>query len=305
MQENTPSLNKKKSFSLFFVVVGAILLIGGIVFLLIRKKTLEEANERQRQKLEITYDKLDSISGQLSDKILTISQLGGEIDTLLSVKEKLESDKKYLRKRLSNQKIEIRSLNDRVDGYKDLLVKQDKEIERLKTINEQLVVENTELKVEKNQLNKSLRNLEETKSELSEKLAIASRLSIEGFRVIAINDKGKERDDGEYRNRHIDNLKFEFFITENEVAPIEGKEIYLKIIAPDGNVIFDITRGSGTFVFEKREQFFTAKQEIIYDRKRQKTTLYYKKGTEYAIGQHIVEIYTDDYLMGKGQFMIK
>jgi cell division protein ZapB len=31
----------------------------------------------------------------------------------------------------------------------------------------------------------------------------------------------------------------------------------------------------------------------------------YEKGSEFAIGQHKVEVYTDDYLMGKGSFIVK
>ncbi|MEQ9008364.1 MAG: hypothetical protein RLP12_10800 [Ekhidna sp.] len=125
------------------------------------------------------------------------------------------------------------------------------------------------------------------------------------MRINAINDNGKERDGGEYRNRHIEQLKIQFTVVENEIAPIEGKELLLRVIAPDGNVLFDVTRGSGSFTFEKREMFYTAKQEILYDRNNQLVTFLYTKGSDYAIGQHKVEVYTDDYLMGKGSFMVK
>jgi hypothetical protein len=119
-----------------------------------------------------------------------------------------------------------------------------------------------------------------------------------------VNESGKERE-GEFKNRHIDQIKIVFTVSENGVAPIEGKELLIRVVAPDGNVLFDVARGSGSFTFEGREMFFTQKQEILYDKKNQEVTLFYKKGSEYATGNHRVEVYTDAYLMGSGIFEVQ
>ena len=58
-------------------------------------------------------------------------------------------------------------------------------------------------------------------------------------------------------------------------------------------------------MFENRELFYTAKQEILYDKNSQEVTMFYNKGSEYAEGRHIVEVYTDEYLMGTGTFTVK
>ena len=235
---------------------------------------------------------------------MMIRELGGEVDTLMKVKEKLQSERKLLLTEISNRKNMISELRDRVDGYKQLLLAKDVEIEQLKVINDQLMSENTELKTEKQQLNDSLRNANKTRTELQEKVAFASRLKVDGMTVYAVNESGKEREN-EFRNRHINQLKVKFTVAENKVAPIEGKEILIRIVAPDGNVLFDVTRGSGSFMFEGRELFYTAKQEILYDKNSQEVTMFYDKGSEYAEGRHIVEVYTDEYLMGSGTFTVK
>ena len=46
----------------------------------------------QENELQDVYLELDSISNLLNDKILTISQLGGEIDYLLILKETIETE---------------------------------------------------------------------------------------------------------------------------------------------------------------------------------------------------------------------
>jgi cell division protein ZapB len=300
---NISQQDKPANRTPIFIIV-LILLLGTIIFFLIQNKNLEEERQRQEQEISETYLRLDSISSELDIRIETIRELGGEIDTLVALKTQLENDKKTLLVREKNQRNQISKLNERVSGYRELLLIKDQEIEELKVINEQLVVENTTLKVEKNELNESINKLQQNTEELASKVAVASRLQIEGLAVYAVNDSGKERL-GEFRNRHINQLKIQFTVLDNEIAPIEGKELLLRVTAPDGNVLFDVSRGSGSFTFKGRELFYTAKQEILYDKTSQLVTYLYDKGSEYSVGQHNVEVYTDDYLMGQGVFMVK
>ncbi|MEP0987267.1 chromosome segregation protein SMC [Ekhidna sp.] len=302
--EQPDYLKPKKNRTPVFIVI-TFLLLAAVVFFYYQNQNLEDERARQQKEISNTYLKLDSITSELNIRIQTIKELGGEVDTLEALKAELEADKKQLLVDAEYQRSRITQLNNRVAGYKELLLLKDEEIEQLKVLNEELAEENTTLKVEKNQLNQTVQELEENKKELASKVAFASRLQIEGMQVIAINDRGKEKTGGEYRNRHIEQLKIQFTVIENEIAPIEGKDLLLRVIAPDGNVLFDVTRGSGSFTFENREMFYTAKQEILYDRNSQLVTFLYTKGSEYAIGQHKVEVYTDDYLMGKGSFMVK
>ena len=287
-----------------FIIITLLLLVAGIFFYY-QNQQLQEESKRQQQEIATKVLELDSIANELDLRIQTITELGGDIDTLEALKSQLEADKKQLLVDAEYTRGRIKRLNDRVDGYKELLLQKDEEIKELVILNEQLTEENTTLKVEKNILNDSIRRLEQNKQELAKKVATASQLEISGLEVIAINDRGNEKDGGEYRNRHIAQLKIQFTVLENEIAPIEGKDLLLRVVAPDGNVLFDVSRGSGSFTFESRELFYTAKQEILYDRNSQQVSFLYDKGSEYSIGQHEVEVYTDDYLMGKGSFVVK
>ena len=135
-------------------------------------------------------------------------------------------------------------------------------------------------------------------------MAIASQLKAENIRVTALNDRGRERN-SPFRAKQIEQLKIEFNLAENNVAPIEGKKIMTRIIDENGQVIFDVARGSGTFIFNGKEEFYTAAQEILFDNTRQRLTYLYDKGSEYASGEYTLEIYTDDYLIGKSTFEVR
>lgn len=302
-QPSTSDTSQKSRLPVFIIIT--LILLAAVVFFFYQNQQLEEESKRQQQEIASTVLQLDSIANELEIRINTIKELGGNIDTLEALKLQLEADKKQLLVDAEYQRNRMSKLNDRVDGYKELLLLKDEEIEELKVLNEQLTEENTTLKVEKNQLNDSIRKLEKNKQDLAKKVAVASRLEISPMTINAISDRGKEKSGGEYRNRHIEKLKIQFTVLENEIAPIEGKDLLLRVIAPDGNVLFDVSKGSGSFTFENRELFYTAKQEILYDKKSQLVTYLYTKGSEYAIGQHQVEVYTDDYLMGKGSFVVK
>ena len=292
---------KKSNKTLIFVVVGlAVLLVAALVVNFIRENNLKEKNAE----LMVAYSRLDSIGNEMQAKIIEIEQLGGNIDTLQMIKDSLEVEKADLLAFRDRSYKEINRLKGRVEGYRELLVMKDTEIEELKKVNQELVVENTVLKTEKNELNQNLREAKKTEEQLNQKVQLASRLEIENIKVAALNQKGKPKTD-EFRARYIDKIKIDFNIAKNDVAPVSGKSILMRIIDDNDNVLFDVARGSGTFTLDGKETFYTAKQEILFDNSQQAVSFLYDKGSEYLPGRYVMEVYTDGYLMGSKSFRVK
>ena len=292
---------KKSGKTLTWVVIAlAVLLVGAIAFLLVRENYIKERNAE----LMVAYTRLDSISNQMDQKISEIEMLGGDIEELTLVRDSLVQDKEQLLQSKVRSAKQMRTLRGRVEGYKELLLIKDAEIVELKKVNEELVSENIELKTEKNVLTQDLRKAKNTQKKLSEKVAVASRLVAENIDIVAVNTKGKERKD-EFRARNIDKLKVTFSIAKNDVAPVEGKDIFMQITDANDNVLFDVARGSGTFVLDGKETFYTAKQMILFDNTKQNLSFIYDKGSEYLPGRYVMEIYTDGYLMGRKSFKVK
>jgi cell division protein ZapB len=253
------------------------------------------------QELASTMQRLDEIRAELNLKIAEVEKLGGDVADLQAAKTEIDNE---LRRNKRATGKEIKALKDRVEGYELLLKNKDEEIEQLKSVNKELLTENKTLKTQKNVLGDSINRLSETKKELATKVAIASQLKAENVRIVALNDRNKERE-SPFKPKQINKLKIDFNIAENSVAPIEGKKIMIRVIDENGQVIFDVARGSGTFIFNGKEEFYTASQEILYDNTKQRLTYLYDKGSEYASGNYILEIYTDDYMMGRGEFAVR
>lgn len=300
IQTSTPEPKKTNRVLIYIVAALAVLLVAALVVNFIRENNLRERNAE----LMVVYSRLDSIGNEMQLKIVEIEQLGGNIDTLTMIKDSLEIEKESLLDARTRSNKQIQTLKARVEGYRELLVMKDVEISELKKVNTELVVENIELKTERKVLNQNLRQAKKTEEKLTEKVQIASRLEAENIVIAALSQKGKAKED-EFRARQIDKLKVEFNIAKNDVAPISGKEILIRIIDDNENVLFDVARGSGTFTLDGKETFYTAKQEILFDNSQQIVSFLYYKGSEYLPGRYVMEVYTDGYMMGRKSFRVK
>ena len=278
-----------------------ILIIGGLAFILYKNNISEKIRIQQEKELDNVYLELDSISNLLGDKILTISQLGGDIDSLLILKENLELEKKEFRSRAYAQ---INRLQGKVDGYRELLLAQDEEIERLREVNEQLFEENKEQKIEINNLNSTISNINKSNKKLEEQIEVASRLELLEIEIIGIFRNGSQKRK-QFRNRSLEKLNINFTLGENDLAKIEVKDLYIILEKPSGEIIYDISNGSGSFTFEKREMFFTIKEEVLIDKSEKKLSVEYLINDEFNKGTYLVTLYTDEYKIGSGEFLIK
>lgn len=290
--------NKKIIYSLITLIIILIISTGILIF-----NSIESKKERVKKQIEmdIVYNELDSISILLGDKILTISQLGGEIDSLIIIKENLEKEKKDFRSRAYSQ---INRLQNKVDGYKELLIAQDDEIKKLKSINEQLFKENNDQKVEINTLNDKISTINETKETLQEKVNYASRIELNNVEIFGVS-KNNKRFKNSFRNRLINKIIIDIEISENEIAKIEVIDIYIRIEKPDGSVMYDISKGSGSFTYENRELFYSLKKEILIDKSVKSFSVEYQKNEDFTLGKHTITFYTNSYIIGKKEFLVK
>jgi cell division protein ZapB len=297
IEENSQKSSRTLLIILFLFVIATAV---GVKFYL----DSEKENEQLQLELDSTYSNLDSISSQLDSRIAEIKILGGDVTELQLIRKTLEEEKEQLKQSNNWAASQIKRYKDKVSGYEELLNLQDEKILKLEAINEQLLSENTDLKSEKNILNDSILDLRSRRSELANKVAIASQLKAENIQIFGLNSSGKERE-SEFRARQIEKLKVSFNLADNKVAQPEGKNIIVRVINPTGKALFDVATGSGSFMIEGKEMFYTAKQEILFDNTQQRLSFLYDRGQEYEEGIYKVELYADDYLIGKGTFTVK
>lgn len=295
---------KKNNKTAIIITIMAIIIVFQFVKIYFdsqEKSELKTENTTIEQEYATTLQRLEELKSELDERIAEIQKLGGDVTELQMAKDEIDVELK--RQQRANGKV-IKELKDRVEGYEVLLKNKDEEIDKLKSVNKELLTENVTLKTEKNELGDSINRLSETKEALETKVSLASRLKVENIRILAVNERGKERE-SPFRSKQVGQLKIEFNIGENNVAPIEGKKVMIRIVDQANQVLFDVERGSGTFIYNGKEEFYTSSQDILFDNSKQQLTYLYDKGSDYASGTYTLEVYTDDYLMGSGEFVVK
>jgi len=306
MSQATAPIEPKKTGNKSTVIIALLLIIVLVqsikIYLDYKDKVeIKEELATTNEDLASTMQRLNDVSTELQQKIDEIKKLGGDITELEKAKAEVAAE---LKRSYTRRTKDIKELKDRLAGYEELLKLKDDEIEKLKSVNKELFSENKNLKTKQNVLSDSLNRVNKNKEELASKVAIASQLKAENIALVSVNSKGREKD-SPFRKKQLEKIKVEFSIAENKVAPIEGKKILIRVIDENGQPIFDTTKGSGTFMLNGKEEFYTAAQEILFDNTGQKLTFTYDKGSEYTSGTYTVEIYTDGYLMGNTQFEVK
>jgi len=257
-----------------------------------------------------TKTKLDSISAQLDLKIAEIQQLGGSVDSLVALKAQLERDKQEL-KNVNN--FATANYNKKIKSYEAILNQKDSEIAQLKqelgfvtSKNEELSQQVSGLESERSKLSDSVDNYSSLNRELAEKVSIASALRAENLTINAVSSKGKERDGGKYKAKRIDKLRVNFKLGENAVAKQNEKEIYLRILDPDGAVLSDMATGSGSFIHNGREMIYSSKQSVNFTNTGQSVDIFYGRGgISMKDGKYAIEVYSEGFKIGQGDFTVK
>ena len=301
----SPENNKSKDTgkNILILVLVLLVILSGIKLY----RDSKDKEQRSEEILVLSEDnsdlnmRLDSMTFQLDLRIQEIENLGGEVDSLVAIKDQLIAERNSDKKRTAT---EIANLNRKIDGYSTLLKEKDSEIIQLREVNEQLYTENKDLKTTKAEIEEEVVKLNMRQQELEEKVNVAATLKAENIQIAAVNSRGRERTD-EFRNRQLEKLKISFSLAENKVAQPGTKDIYVQVFTPNNQVIFDVAKGSGTFNIDGREEFFTAKQDILFDNSQQQLTYFYEKGSDYASGVYTVRIYADGFVIGSKTFEVR
>jgi myosin heavy subunit len=273
-------------------------------------KVKDEIITAKTEEVLFTKTKLDSISAELDTKIAEIQQLGGSVDSLLELKKQLEKDKQDL-KNVNN--FSAANFNRKIKSYENILSQKDTEIANLReelgivtNKNQELSQQVSGLESEKQQLNDSVVNYSAQNRELAEKVTLASALRTEELSINAVSSKGKEREGGKYKAKRIDKLKVSFKLGENAVAKQNEKDIYLRILDPEGAVLSDMATGSGAFTYNGKEMIYSSKQTINFTNSRQSVDIFYGRGgIPMKDGKYSIEVYSEGFKIGQGDFTVK
>ena len=313
--QEQPEPRQNNSRVLLWVALVLVLLgINGVLFYLNSQKKTE--NEQLTSQVQATDSKLSDQIKQYEDlkasyerQSQELQKMGLSNDSLQARITGINADLLRLRsfKAGSFSIAEQRRFKQRAANLEGQLRQKDEQIASLRQSNENLYTETTTLKERQNKLTDTISTIAKSNRELNDKVTVASRLQADNIHVSILTSKNKEKDDDkeEFKAKRVDRLKVTFNLARNDVSPKETKQIYMRILEPDGAALYNLSTGGGTFTVDGQEAFYTQKQDMVFDNSKQPVQFVYAKGGDYKIGQHTVELYEGGALMGKTTFTLK
>ena len=313
METNTKSPmsqeEKKSNVNKILVVIIAILtILCGVLFwqfLEQRKAVTTEVAEKQ----EVTEEK---------------DALSEELENMLGQYDALQSDNKQMQSQIDEQKGKIEELLQEVQknkGNTALMIKFKKETETLRKImkgyvatidslgrlNENLTNENMNVKSELGKQQNKYEELNKEKENLSQTVAQASILGTSNAIATGVFFKSNGKEIESNKAKKIEKIKTCFDLSANKIAKKGPKEVYVRILSPEGKILAEGADDSYMFTFDGVKGLYSAKKTVDYQNQRMTVCTYFSMpgGNDFPQGKYIAEIFADQTKIGDVNFELK
>ena len=173
------------------------------------------------------------------------------------------------------------------------------QIDSLNRENKNLRAENRKVRREYEKVSEQAEVLLNQRDSLNEKVVIASKLDAVNVKVVPLRKNGKVAK----KIKQITQLEISFSIAKNVTASTGEKSVYARIRKPDGDVLYKSE--SNVFPFEDSEILYSCSKIIEFAGEEINDVKMYWNVDEYLFpGEYEVEIFADNYLIGKGVFSL-
>jgi len=269
--------------------------------------------------------KLKNSSDTVSDQVETIDELGIERDQLELDLQKmmfsydtLKTENSFLMAEMADQRGQIEDLLKKVKDRNWSVSKLKKETETLRSIMKGYVVtidslnqlnialqeENLAMKQTVEDVTKRNENLQQRQENMETIIASGQRLQSTGLVAegIRLSSGGKQSETN--RAKRADMIKSCFTVVENRIAKPGSKTLYMRIVAPNGQVL-PTKNGAMQYDFDGGSDFYSVSREIDYNNNQMDVCIFYSPETELEKGDYKIFVYEGSSLIGSTDLVLK
>lgn len=252
---------------------------------------------------------LDKVLQQTNDELSQYKGKNAELDEFL--KEKNEQIQDYadrIQGMLRKEKLNKVQLDKALEEIDQLRFYRRKYVAQIDSLSEQITVlykQNDELKGNIRQQKRANEDLTMENIGLKTKVAIGAKLNAKGIFVTGIKFRSNGKEKETIKTSQLEQLKLTFQIDENFVSDKGQKDIYVKVIGPDGATVYNQVAGSGTFKFQNEESMYSTRKVIDFNNESQSISVYWNKGSAWIPGNYKAELYCEGFKIGSTEFILK
>lgn len=257
-----------------------------------QEKELEELRqlaEMDRREMENQYEQFALQYGELKKSVKDDSLLL----KLTAEQERTQALLKELRQVKANDAAEIRRLKKELEAVRAVLRTYIVQVDSLTRENNRLASERDEARNQLSDANTRIHSLDEERSQLSNKVAIASQLNASNIVVMATKKNSKPA----RKVKDIARFVVTFLINRNVTAATGERMVYVRLMSPNGAVV-GVT---GSFNYENKTLESSAAKMVEYTGEEQRVSVVVSVANDFlSPGNYTAHIFCDGQMIGSG-----
>ena len=284
----------KKSHLYALVALIAVLVIA-LVLLLLQVhwqqeniNAMAETMEFEKEQLEEEFDDLalqyDGYQIQISNDSLA--------DLLAQEQQRVQDLREELRITKATDAKKIQALKKELATIREVMVQYVHQIDSLDRQNKQLVQENREVREQFAAVQEQNQTLTEEKTALTEVVSRAAMMEVADFTCTSLN----KRDRKTTTLKQIQKLQFDFTILKNVTTAPGIKTVYLRLIAPDGEIM--LKGNNHFFPFENGQIEYSLCKDFEFAGESVRETLYWNVEEILQKGIYNADFFIEGNLVG-------
>lgn len=289
---------KRKALLIVGISLLVLLVVGGGYYLVRQQRTINDMRELSALDKQMLQDQFDELNMQYEEFSFEISNdsIAKRLEQEQAKVHRLMEELKQVK---STDAAEISRLRRELDTLRKILKSYVIQIDSLNRANQALRTENKAQREEISRVTSQRRQLQEEKSDLSEKVQLAAKLSVSNFRVIGLNNRGRDTK----RIKSMKQLQINFQVDRNVTAEPGMKMIYLRLSMPDGTLMQQAGQ-SGSMPFESGQVPYSVSRQIEYSGEPTQVSLYWDIQEYLPEGSYTAEVFSDGYKIGRFNFTL-
>lgn len=300
-------MNSKKWVIIVSVLVVLLMVVVGYLIFQLQKAKNEnleiveqysyEAEQMEQNKTQLEQDyvvlsnDLEGFRLQVNNDSI-LKKLNDEQKRVQLLLEELRTTKATNTKRINELKNELASVRKVLTYYIS-------QVDSLNKENTVLRTENVEVTRKYQEASERVDTLSQRNERLREKVTRAAQLETRNITVELQSRTGKKTT----KVNRADIIKFSFVVSKNITASVGDKIVYIRIVNPNGEVLF--TRSSDSFTYENRNIVYSAKKHFEYTGQETPQTVYWTINETLLKGSYRVDIFIDSHLTGTKEFELE
>ncbi len=285
------------------LAIFALIIIGLSIWLISTKsnlRVLQEEKEQQKIGLQREVDSLILAHNETK-------RAYGDLADSLTAKDSLIQANAVEIKQLLNTKWEYYKIKKKLERLQVISQGYVRQMDSLHTVNRELTEENERIREEFNLERKRNIQLSKVKEELTDVVEMAAELRTFNVSAKGMRQRGSSREVETDKVNRVERVKICFTIAENKVVPAGNKSIYIRIAAPDNQILAKGRGDEYSFMHQGERLQYSIMESVEYQNKNEELCVYWDKRDtqELTEGLYSIDIYEGETLIGQTSFNLR